>query len=126
MMVASDKSGGVVLANDIDSVKDAAIGDHYAKTVGRILVKKYPEVVWHVRVNVAMGKAGITIPAVSRRHGIEVALSRNVEDLEKRVTRVGGEMLERFNISRVTGDTSHLVDKKNVVGEHASAKKGEI
>ena len=125
MMIVSD-NGGAVGIHDVDDIEQARLADWYARKIGEILVKNYPGVVWHVRVNIPMGKAGLTIPAVSKKFGLSVLLSRDIFSLEQVIKASGGEMLERFNISRTTGDISHLAGRRNIAGELRTAAKGEL
>lgn len=125
-MIVKDTSGAVVFSADADDVRRAAVADYYCRVVGEILRKEYPAVIWHVTVNPHVGRAGIRIPAVSMRHGMSVHLARDVQTLQETVKKVGGEMLERFRISRVTGDVSHLDGARNLRGEHIKASKGEL
>jgi hypothetical protein len=103
--------------------------DWYARVVGQTLVKTYPGVQW--KVTIRMGKSGgvayIQVPRISSQFGMIIHLSDTVFELEHEARQGGGELLERFGISReawaAERDFSKL--KRDIRGEAIGAAKGE-
>jgi hypothetical protein len=103
--------------------------DHYAGVVGRTLMKHYPTVNWLVEIKIAPtgGVAFVRIPEISKVYGMIIKLSSSDLDLESSAIKQGGEMLERFNIPRLSGAAYALSSlKRGPDGEALNAKKGEV
>jgi len=72
-----------------------------AKAIGETLVKNYPKRQWGVNVDIPGAMVVITCPSLSHTHGYHIAMKNdNIETLCKRAVNAGGEILERYGISR--------------------------
>lgn len=72
-----------------------------AKKIGSALVNKYPGRQWGVRVDVPGGVMVILCPSVSNEKGYHMHLKGDtINTMELRAIRAGGEILERYGISR--------------------------
>jgi len=86
---------------EAESSKIAKIEMWMAKAVGTKLVRTYPGREWGVQVNLLGGIMVITCPSLSNEKGYHLhTLGKNIYDLEAAAIRAGGEILERYNISR--------------------------
>lgn len=112
----------VNIYND-DSVRLAVKSRDIRQRVGNAIAKAYRGMSWHIDVNLAGGIVTITSPKISVKYGMILHLTRDLMDLEVRAVRLAGELLERFRVSRETGDATHL--KRNVAGEALGVKRGE-
>lgn len=106
-----------------DDMRTALKGRQNRNTIGHALGRAYPTVPWHVDVNVEGGIATITCPQISLQFGMVLHLTRDTAELERGAVRMGGELLERFRVSRDCGDFSHLI--RSVNGEVYQASRGE-
>jgi hypothetical protein len=70
-----------------------------AKNIAEVLDKKYPGHLWGVNVDGRNGVAQIMNLALSGRWGFIVKL-REIDTEYKVIMRAGGELLERYNLSR--------------------------
>lgn len=113
--------GVIQLYND-DDMRKAVRSRHYRQSIGNALAKAYRFVHWMVDVNIDGGIATISCPKISQRYGMVVHLTRDTLALEAAAKRMGGELLERFRVSREVSTFDHL--KYNVNGEVMNAKAG--
>lgn len=86
---------------ETDDRKKAKLEMWIAKNIGDELVKHYPNREWGVRVDVTGGMIIITCDSLSLLCGYHLPINGdNIKQLQKRAMRAGGEILERFNVSR--------------------------
>lgn len=86
---------------EAESSKIAKIEMWMAKAVGTKLARTYPGREWGVQVNVMGGIMVITCPSLSNEKGYHLhTMGKNIYDLEAAAVRAGGEILERYGISR--------------------------
>jgi hypothetical protein len=103
--------------------------DNYAKIVGSTLVKHYPGIQWKVTIRVGKqgGIAYVQVPRISSQFGMVVHLSDTAFELEEEARLGGGELLERFGITRnaagAEADLRRL--RRDFRGEAIGAAKGE-
>ena len=90
--------------------------------VGQALSKTYPKVRWGV--DCVGGVVQFWAPEISDQFGMVVHATRTNTDIENETIRKAGELLERFNVSRVNSDFDNL--KKNIRGQTYAASKGEV
>jgi hypothetical protein len=110
-------------------VERAAAQDNYAKIVGSTLVKHYPGIEW--KVTIRLGKSGgiayVQVPRISSQFGMVVHLSDTAFELEEEARLGGGELLERFGITRnaagAEADLRRL--RRDFRGEAIGAAQGE-
>lgn len=71
-------------------------------SVGEALAKYYPRHRWRVAASADCSTVNITHDGLGWRYGMVLhALSlHNVADMERKVMRAGGELLERYGVSR--------------------------
>ena len=105
-----------------DDMATAAKSKEYRQRIGRALATHYKHTKWLVDVNIAGGIATISCPDISRLYGMTIHLTHSMEDTEAKAVRFGGELLERFRISRETGDTSRV--KRDLKGDAIGLKEG--
>ena len=92
--------------NSIDSMESASqsvakIEMWMAKTLGTALVKKYPGRQWGVQLNLEGGVLVILCPSLSNEKGYHILLKGDtIHTLELKALRAGGEILERYGVSR--------------------------
>ncbi|RLA45202.1 MAG: hypothetical protein DRR42_19640 [Gammaproteobacteria bacterium] len=92
-------------------------------TIGHAIGRAYKNMPWHVDVNIEGGIATITCPKISVKHGMVIHLTRDIESMERKAVQLAGELLERFNVNRTTGNFGYL--KRNIAGEALGAAAGE-
>ena len=114
----------VVQVYNDDDVRIAVRSRDIRQRVGKALGRAYPTVAWLVDVNLAGGVVNVSTPAISKQYGMTVHLTHTTATLEQRVLKLAGELLERFNISRVTGNAGHI--QRRVNGEAVTAARGEL
>lgn len=95
----------------------------YRQAIGRTLAKQYPDVHWLVEVLIDEGIAYVKAPKITAAHGMVLHLTPNIPDIEQKAKKFGGELLERFRVSRDTGDMSHL--RRRIDGQALGAAQGE-
>jgi len=106
--------------------EDAIKADGICQTIGAALVKHYPNRQWYVDVSIAGGVAKILCPSISMLHGYTVHIKSETDDnLQKKAIHAGGEILERFKLSRnknATGGEELIL--RDARGEALQAKTG--
>lgn len=81
-----------------------------ASKIGTALVQAYPKRQWGVRVDLPGGVMVILCPSVSNEKGYHMHLKGDtIHTMELRALRAGGEILERYGISR-----EKRVDEKQI------------
>lgn len=106
-----------------------AARDYKAGIVGRTLVKHYPWVNWLVDIKMDKdgGLAYIRVPEISTKYGMIVMLTEVQPALEYETRKAGGELLERFNVSRGENAGRDIIQlRRGADGEAIGAQKGEI
>lgn len=94
----------VLLFDSTGEASSALKADLLCKHIGQTLKKHYPNRAWYVDVSIEGGVAKILSPSISLRHGFLIHISGKTNDqIEKDVVRAGGEVLERFKLSRERG-----------------------
>lgn len=85
-----------------DDANQAKIEMWIAKNVGEALVKHYPNRQWGVDVDIPGSMVVIMCPSLCMDKGYHVAMTddRTIQDLQARAVHAGGEILERYGISR--------------------------
>lgn len=92
--------------NSIDAMesegsKIAKLEMWIAKRVGSALVNKYPRREWGVKVNIPGQMVIVMCPSLSQKNGYHIKMmGMTVHDLAARAVKAGGEILERYNLSR--------------------------
>ena len=115
----------VIKICDDDDAATAIKADQLCRRMGAILQKHYPGIRWYVDVNINGGVSNIRCADISMSHGIYLHLLCSEIELERRVVKAGGEILERFTVSREkqsVRDISHIA--KNAKGDAMLAKAG--
>jgi hypothetical protein len=86
---------------DSDTVNQAKLESWIAQQVGEVLEFEYPGREWGVRVNIPGGMVEVFCMALSGTHAYHILLEgRSMKDLQKRAKMAGGEILERFGVTR--------------------------
>ena len=85
-----------------DDVNQAKVEMWIAKNIGETLVEHYPNRQWGVDVDIPGNMVVIMCPSLSFDKGYHIAMTedRTIQDLQQRAIRAGGEILERFGMSR--------------------------
>ena len=115
----------VIKICDDDDAAIAIKADRLCRRLGAMLQKHYPGIRWYVDVNLNGGVANIRCADIAMSFGSYLHLHCSEIDLERRVIAAGGEILERFAVSRErqsVRDISHIV--KNARGDAVLAKAG--
>ena len=106
--------------------KEALSNSNYCKQLGAALYKALPSRRWYVDVTNKGRTCTVKIPEISMEHGMVIHLERSIEPDIKKVIMAGGELLERFNLTRGDSDNHDLMslgrNQKGVIG----AKQGEL
>lgn len=94
----------LITFNTPEEAEVAIKADNICKAIGGALVKHYPNRRWYVDVSIVGGVAKVLCPSISMLHGYTIHIkSVTNDDLEKKAIRAGGEILERFKLSRNQG-----------------------
>jgi hypothetical protein len=115
----------IVLANGFEDVETTARAQAICKTIGNALRKAYPRRRWYVDVNMQGGVAYVCEPDISMNYGFVLHLDKLVLTMEQAAIAAGGEILERFGLSR-NKDAVEVNLVRGINGEAAAAKKGQI
>ena len=92
---------GLITFDNSGEANDAIKADNICKAIGHALVQHYPHRQWYVDVSIAGGVAKVMCPSISMLHGYTIHIkSETTDNLEKKAIRAGGEILERFKLSR--------------------------
>ena len=117
---------GIVTFSSTSEAMDAIKADHLCRSIGATLKRYYPNRDWAVDVSLRGGVAKIFCPSISMRHAYVVKINkRTTLQIEQAVKHAGGEILERFRLSRqrdAMGDERHLI--RDLRGEVLRASTG--
>lgn len=85
-----------------DDKKQAKLEMWICKQIGDTLVRTYPNRQWGVEVDIPGQMVIIMCPSLSLEKGYHISMmgDRTINDLQQRAIRAGGEILERYGISR--------------------------
>lgn len=108
--------------HSIEEAKHRQQDAYWAKRLGTALVKTYPRHGWSVEVDSNQGIVKIFNRHMSPIQGYLLKLKDlNVADAERQIVRIGGEILERFGLSRVRFEADKIRQiQKDTMG-HAKA-----
>lgn len=88
-----------------------ALREHWiAHCLGRALKKAYPGRDWLVKVDAEGGIASVHCPHISMEYGFVIHLDKPAKFLEKKAIQYGGELLERFRLSRAKAQEGDIDD----------------
>lgn len=93
-------------------------------TVGKALGRAYPTHPWFVDASEDGTTVRVMCPAISTEYGMVIHVHQINHELEAKAVRMGGELLERFNVSRVEADFTG-VDRK-INGQARLASQGGV
>lgn len=81
---------------------DAIQADGICRAVGAALQKAYPGRMWFVDVSISGGVVTVQAPKITSRHGYVLKMKDypTTEWLQRAAIKAGGEILERFSLSR--------------------------
>lgn len=83
---------------------------HIAKQVSEVLEKHYPGYMWGVNVNLPGGMVDIKALRLSGVWGCYIKLASIINDpYMTKVKEYGGEILERYRVSRSAADTDQIL-----------------
>lgn len=95
------KDFNTIYFTDDDDMRVAKLEQWIAKKLGEKLVSTYPRRQWGVNVDVQGRMIIITAPSLSTSHGYHIAMNGDTIDaLERRAVDAGGEIMERYGLSR--------------------------
>ena len=108
---------------DLERMRVVANDVSIGRRVYEILARHYPGHLWMVWPSSHRGILVIRNYALSQKAGAALKLSniKNEADLERRVMRMGGEFLERFDLRRGAyrpGDYSRVRGRMDVTGRN--------
>lgn len=84
-----------------------------SKEVAECLTKHYPDHMWGVHASVEQGMVDILNLDLDGEFGFRIRMAEMINDPSmKMVIRGGGELLERFNITRGAAKENELLDMK--------------
>jgi len=115
----------VIKVADGEEAAKAIKADALCRRIGMVLQKHYPGIRWYVDVNIDGGVSGIRCADVAMSFGYVLHLRCSEIELEHQAVKAGGEILERFAISRdkqAVRDVSHIA--KNGRGDAVLARAG--
>ena len=82
-----------------------------AKKIGLEFIKHYPGHGWEVHSDIQNGIVNIFNRHMSALHGYRIKTQNiRLSTLSRDVKRIGGEILERFGLSRERFDAEHILD----------------
>jgi hypothetical protein len=91
--------------------------------IGKALGRAYPDHPWLVMMSGDGTAAQVMCPAITQEFGMVIHVNQINEELERKAVRMGGELLERFRVSRTAADFSHL--SRDARGSAHGAARGE-
>lgn len=112
-----------IIVSDETSMQAAIRSRENLYRIGNILKRAYPKNIWHVSMSDDGTVAYVTCPQITTEFGMVLHLNQIALDLETKVVRSAGELLERFNISRETGDGTVF---KDIRGNAIHAPQGGV
>lgn len=110
-------SGDIIIhSSSLKDAEDILI----AKTIGDHLEKHYPNYAWCVNCDHDTGMIQFWSMRLSGEYGMRLKIYEYLEDVDlKLITRMGGELLERFRVKIGHADEAQLDDKRVVAGRFA-------
>jgi hypothetical protein len=98
---------------NVEEAKKAQLEFYYAQKIGERLMATYPQRQWGVYFNASGGFAQITCPSLSTEYGYILHISKHptLHALQEAAIRAGGEILERYGISRARVFDKTTVDQ---------------
>jgi len=93
-------------------------------TIGKALGRHYPTHPWMVSMSGDGTVAQIMCPAISQEFGMVIHANGSTEEIERKAVRMGGELLERFRVSRTVADFEHV--KRNPRGNAIHGRVGGL
>jgi len=108
-------------------VSQVARESHLEAEVGRALIKAYPARNWLVDSDVPNRVLTVHCTDISARWGMVVHLTRSNRETVRRSVRAGGEILERYRLSRQrqASNDDALSLPHQINGEVRHAPRGE-
>lgn len=95
--------------------------------IGNALAKHYPRRKWYVDVNWEGKIASVFAADISMEYGYQLHINKISEEIEKAAVKAGGELLERFKLSRerlAFGGHENLI--RDLRGNAMAAKQGGL
>lgn len=99
--------------------------DLIANRMGRVLQATYPNRNWLVLISEDCTVATIKCTDISLEYGYIIHLDKIAHEYELAARRAGGEILERFNLSRDKYSEDGALLRVDRRGEALGAKQGE-
>lgn len=93
-------------------------------TIGKALGRAYPQHPWYVSVSGDGTVAQIMCPAITQEYGMTIHTNQIGINLEEKAVRMGGELLERFNVSRTVADFSAV--QRDIRGDSIHGRRGGV
>lgn len=109
-----------------DEAREALANDNYCRRLGSALCRTYPYRKWYVEVVDKGRVAVVKIPDISMEFGVIIHLEQVIEPDIKKVCFAGGELLERFNLTRGKSDNHDLMDLDRNQNGVIGAREGEL
>jgi hypothetical protein len=92
--------------------------------IGKALGRAYPDHPWLVMMSGDGTAAQVMCPAITQEFGMVIHVNQINEELERKAVRMGGELLERFNVSRVVADFDGI--QRNSRGSSIHGQQGGV
>lgn len=122
MVILSDFNKPVVA--DASQSRFAFADMALAKSIGEALLGAYPNRAWTIHADSEQGVVDVMLADATTRYGYTIHLkAKTLFELQREAVYGGGEILERFNLSRERVFNRDAVDelKRNVLGEAVAA-----
>jgi len=116
-----------ILLADEDQANNCIEATNICKVLGNALVAAYPKRKWFVDVNWVGKVAWVCCPDISMQYGFCLHLNKLVIEAQKAAVMAGGELLERFDLSRnrnAVGGFEYLI--RDARGNAIAAKQGGL
>lgn len=102
------------IATSMEEVERRKVDYYWAARIGHILAKSYPGHGWQVEVDTANGVANIFNAHMNPIMGYRLKLKEvHLPTLDQQIIRIGGEVLERFGLSRERFDADAVRQKQS-------------
>lgn len=99
LSMTGSMTGKLIVADEAEAAK-AVQADNVARTIGASLRRHYPGRNWYVDVNMDGGIATVKCCDISMDWGYVLHLTNTNYELAEKAKTAGGEILERFRLSR--------------------------
>ena len=108
-------------------MRQAIQGQALENRMGELLSRKYPSRQWYLDANVGGGVLDIRAIDISMKYGMVIHMTHTAMEMEQRVLKAAGELLERFALSRNKNANNEDSDslKRRIDGEVVGAATGE-